>query len=345
VSSRRAAKRRLRIVTDVASLHMLDSTADESVLASDPQSDSDSLFDADSLLDDVSSPGSISLDDTAATSELLKSSCMAILRDADVPAQRTAPPIPGLFFDPALLLPEDLAEDVMWTCIRTYFQHSGADQVMLFERTPPDPLSLPSEEASPVSAGSGLPPILLTLLATLASLLEPLLPASTHALLFPPPSSAPTLARQAILNLYWPGDGITPHVDLLDRYGDGIIGVSFGSGCVMRFDKLRGAELAEDVGAAVDVYEPGKGSAEGRDRWDLYLPARSVVVMSADARYRWTHGIEKRMDDLVDDPPESLDTGRCCQSLPRGVRLSVTFRWLLPGADVVGEPEPVQDAR
>ncbi|KAH9939964.1 hypothetical protein B0H21DRAFT_780430 [Amylocystis lapponica] len=198
----------------------------------------------------------------------------------------------------------------MWTCIRTYFQHSTANQVMLFERAP----------ILPAVSSSSLPPVLTDLLGTLADLLRPLLPSHTHALLFPPPDAS-TRARQAILNLYWPGEGITPHVDLLDRFGDGIVGVSLGSGCVMRFDRVAG---------------DGMHGAEERGRWDVYLPQGSVLVMSEEARYGWTHGIEKRMEDLVEDSGESERAAESCSWVERDVRLSITFRWLLPGADIVG---------
>ncbi|EPT00809.1 hypothetical protein FOMPIDRAFT_46959 [Fomitopsis schrenkii] len=236
--------------------------------------------------------------------------------DADVPsgpASRGAPRIPGLFFDPALRLPDDLADEVMSTCMQMYFRAPGVDQVMLFER-----------------AGSGsansLPSVLTTLLSTLSTLLRPILPPDKYALLFPP---APTpFARQAILNIYWPGDGITPHVDLLDRYGDGIIGVSFGSGCVMRFAKVlkgRGDEPASQRAEEL--------ASKASERCGVYLPPGSVIVMTEEARYAWTHGIEMRMEDLV----ESEDKTGSPVLLERGVRLSVTFRWLLPGADVVGD--------
>ncbi|KAH9833814.1 uncharacterized protein C8Q71DRAFT_712443 [Rhodofomes roseus] len=227
-------------------------------------------------------------------------SSLTTLNSADWPcvatvlASRSAPSIPGLFFDPASRLPEEFAEDVMSTCIQMYFRSPDVDQVMLFER---------SGEPTQPGSGSGLPPILSSLLSSLSTLLRPLLPPEKHELLFPAPPTP--YARQAILNLYWPGDGITPHVDLLDRYGDGIIG--------------RTEEIA---------------SGEG-DGCGVYLPPGSAIVMTEEARYGWTHGIEKCMEDLV----ESEDGKGPSVVLSRDVRLSVTFRWLLPGADVVGEPD------
>ncbi|KAI0355475.1 hypothetical protein OH77DRAFT_1374776, partial [Trametes cingulata] len=217
-------------------------------------------------------------------------------------ARRTAPPVPGLYFDPSILIPEALADDLMWTCIRTYFREGSANQVMLFERPP-----APGDAQQGVPRPSGLPTCLANLLSLLDDLLHPGLPPDTHELLFSPsPRShtGPPRARQAIINLYWPGEGITPHVDLLDRYGDGIIGASPES----------------------------EAAPKTTDDCALYLPKGSVLVMMKEARYEWTHGIEKRFDDLVEEFPGS-PSGIL---LERDVRLSITFRWLLPGADVVG---------
>ena len=230
-------------------------------------------------------------------------------------ALRRAPPIPGLFFDPAVAIPKELAESVMSFCMQTYFNSAACNQVMLFGRFAP-----------PSTSTSGLPDILLDLLNHLSSSLKFTLPPETYELLFP---VRPIMARQAIINLYKPGEGITSHVDLLNRYGDGVIGVSFGSGCVMHFDKVQSTNMGQDT------------------RWDVYLPERSVVVLSTEARYAWKHGIEERKRDPVLNLSAAFD-GSCALALPahdqaawtwmeRGVRMSVTYRWLLPGADVVGD--------
>ena len=258
------------------------------------------------------------------------------IMDISLPATRSAPPIPGLFFDSSLLLPQELADSVSSYCLDTYFKSPGVNQVMLFARFLPPPSSAselsPTIDCNLINANAGLPDILLGLLETISTLLQPLLPPQTYDLLFP---VNPTSARQAIINLYQPGEGITPHIDLLGRYGDGIIGVSLSSSCIMRFDRA----------------EPGQSEDE-RTRWDLYLPERSIVILSREARYDWTHGIDKKKRDFVSPPTinntdqvtSSLDTNSPNTSLrtsngtwiDRGTRLSITFRWLLPGADVVG---------
>lgn len=219
-------------------------------------------------------------------------------KDDAIVALRTLPPIPGLYFDPDVRLPQELADLVTAFCMKTYFTSPLDNQVMLFGR-------FPSSDNDTTST-SGFPTVLLDLLDAVSESLRPVLPPKTYALLFP---SVPTRARQAIINLYQPGEGITPHVDLLGRYGDGIMGISFSSGSVMRFDEAE---------------------APNR-RWDAYLPERSIIVMTEDARYKWTHGIEKKKKDLV------LSGAEGSAWIERGTRMSVTFRWLLPGADVVGE--------
>jgi hypothetical protein len=257
------------------------------------------------------------------------------------PAMTTAPPIPGLYFIPSLKIPLNLADSVTSFCLSTYFKNPDINQIMLFTRFTPE---------SP----SSLPPILLDLLCTLSYLLKPYIPDQIHNLLFP---DAPTQARQVILNLYTPGEGISPHVDLLNRFGDGIIGVSLGSGCVMQFARSSGVEsgdngptrtsfLDEPVRSPVLTTNCSSDEMEN-DNFDLYLPERSILILSSDARYKWTHGIEKRKSDFIAQPSfhcraspnstgPSTSNGHC---IDRGIRLSVTFRWLLPGADVVGDED------
>ena len=213
-------------------------------------------------------------------------------------ASQNAVPITGLYFNPHILIPDELADSLYKETMSTYFnERNNINQIMLFER------------GSAGFSSSGLPKYLQSLLETLAELLEPNLPAEVFKLLFP---SEFTKARQAIINLYRPGEGISPHIDLLQRFDDGIIGVSLQSGCVMKFAKK-----------------------ESGQTHSLYLPPRSIIVLTGEARYIWTHGIDGVEYDFVKMP----DKTEVCR-LDRQMRLSITFRWLLPGADVVGEENP-----
>ncbi|TFK69431.1 hypothetical protein BDN72DRAFT_796560 [Pluteus cervinus] len=289
-----------------------------------PQDDDDDLSSNSSLPSILSEPDSLFDEDDIAPKSP-PSETQPSIDVAPTPALVTAPPIPGLFFDPTLLLPQELADSTMIFCLDTYFVDKAANQVMLFGRPPviADDLS-----STPVDANVGLPSKLVDLLDFLSAFLQPSLPKETYELLFP---KEPTCSRQAIINLYHPGEGISPHVDLLKRYGDGIIGVSFGSSCVMQFAK---------------VDSSGGDDKSDREQWGLYLPGRSVIVLSEEARYQWTHGIERKTLDYVvsGDPQATVDQGEGGDGFAvangqwkeRGVRVSITFRWMLPGADVVG---------
>jgi len=209
------------------------------------------------------------------------------------PAWRITPPVPGLHYNlDHLRIPFELGTDLLDSIKGHGYFSSGSNQVMLFGRAS--------------SRSGGLPSFLNTLLEELAGILRPHVPPSTYNLLFP---SVSYQSRQATLNRYEPGEGITPHVDLLKRFGDGIIGVSLGAGCAMDFKEV-----------------------EGDARWSIWLPPLSIIVLEGDARYRWTHGIERVRKDWVskggsDDEGEWID---------RGLRTSITLRWFLPGADIVG---------
>lgn len=156
---------------------------------------------------------------------------------------------------------------------------------MLFTRPPPHRPSLPTYATQ--------------LIDQIQTLLRPLLDKETHLTAF-----NQQLARQVILNLYPAGEGISAHIDLPNRYADGIVGVSLLGGCVMTFRR-------------------------GEERRDVYLPERTVYVMTGEARWEWSHGIEGRMEDLVRGEDGQVETRL------RSTRVSVTFRWMKEGADML----------
>ena len=220
-----------------------------------------------------------------------------------------APSIPGLHFDPNVLLDQSYADELARTVI-PYFQ-GDSNQVMLFGRAASHDGELPG----------GLPIFVSDLITRLSNLLRDRLPESTHSLLFPAmPSDHIYPTRQVILNLYRPGEGITPHVDLLQRFGDGILGVSLLSGTAMSLTPASSSELWDD-----------DNEDEPTTTHQIYLPARSIIVLEKEARYHWKHGIHARKQDFVESGEAAGNIWR-----DRHVRVSITIRWLLPGADVVG---------
>ncbi|CAG9576310.1 conserved hypothetical protein [Leishmania major strain Friedlin] len=92
--------------------------------------------------------------------------------------------------------------------------------------------------------------------------------------------------------------GIAAHVDAHNAFGDAVFIVSLGSYTVMEFSRWDApAEVAAPVG--------------------VYLAPRSLVVITGEARYGWTHCIsEKRTDTLSELLP----------TFSRGDRMSLTWR-------------------
>lgn len=98
---------------------------------------------------------------------------------------------------------------------------------------------------------------------------------------------------QAIVNEYLPGQGISAHVDCVPCFSDTIASLSLGSGAVMQFTNRQ-------------------------EKYDLYLEPRSLIILSGEARYKWTHAILARKSDVVDG-----------FKIERGRRVSLTFRTVI----------------
>ncbi|KAF6215011.1 hypothetical protein GE061_009759 [Apolygus lucorum] len=100
---------------------------------------------------------------------------------------------------------------------------------------------------------------------------------------------------QLTVNQYFPGQGIPPHVDTHSAFEDPILSLSLLSDYVMEFRRET-------------------------QHWCVCLPRRSLLVMSGESRYAWTHGISSRKSDIV------VDADGCLTTKERGTRVSFTFR-------------------
>lgn len=113
----------------------------------------------------------------------------------------------------------------------------------------------------------------------------------------------PELPDQLIVNEYRGDQGIGRHRDSL-CFADGIATVSLLESWKMVFRRLDGREAART----------------------LRLERGSVAVLAGEARYDWTHEIPKRWSE----PSAAGPGGRRGGRTPRGRRLSLTFRRVLP---------------
>lgn len=107
---------------------------------------------------------------------------------------------------------------------------------------------------------------------------------------------------QLIANMYQPGEGICPHVDLM-RFEDGIAIVSLESSCVMHFSRVENKTCkTQDPPHKVPV---------------LLTPG-CLILMWGEARYLWKHEINRKPGFQIWENQE-IDQKR---------RISVTLRKL-----------------
>lgn len=101
---------------------------------------------------------------------------------------------------------------------------------------------------------------------------------------------------QLTINQYQPGQGIPPHVDTTSAFEDGLMSLSLGSQVNMEFHHPDGLELS------------------------VLLPPNSLLIMTGESRYFWSHGITPKKHDIVPAAGGGLTLSK------RGVRTSFTFR-------------------
>lgn len=97
---------------------------------------------------------------------------------------------------------------------------------------------------------------------------------------------------QVIVNEYLPGQGISAHVDCEPCFGPVIASLSLGGSAEMIFAKRSGGE-----------------------RKSIILEPQSLLILSDEARYDWTHEIPARKSDVIESVRQ-----------PRTRRVSLTFR-------------------
>ncbi|XP_069131327.1 alkylated DNA repair protein alkB homolog 8-like isoform X2 [Argopecten irradians] len=128
---------------------------------------------------------------------------------------------------------------------------------------------------------------------------------------------------QVTVNKYQPGQGIPPHVDTPAAFEDGIMSLSLGSQVLMDFRHPNGKHLT------------------------VLLPPNSLLIMTGESRYLWSHGITPRKSDIIPTADGRLTL------IHRSTRTSYTFRKIIPPRDRInrhipfstGQPNPTKLAQ
>ncbi|XP_050416863.1 alkylated DNA repair protein alkB homolog 8 isoform X2 [Patella vulgata] len=103
---------------------------------------------------------------------------------------------------------------------------------------------------------------------------------------------------QLTISQYPPGQGMLSHVDTVGDFEDGIMLLSLGSQVLMEFHHPKGEHLS------------------------LVLPPRSLLVMTGESTYRWSHGITPQKTDIINSADGQFKVAK------RGIQTSFTFRKL-----------------
>ncbi|CAG8501896.1 6873_t:CDS:2 [Acaulospora colombiana] len=103
--------------------------------------------------------------------------------------------------------------------------------------------------------------------------------------------------EQLTVQCYPVGTGIPPHIDCHSSFGEYIVALSLGSPVIMEFKDVKSGNVV-----------------------NIDLPNRSLLVLSGEARYAWSHSIRARKSD-------QLESG---QVRRRGQRVSLTLRTINP---------------
>ncbi|KAF9280630.1 hypothetical protein BGZ68_007112 [Mortierella alpina] len=136
-------------------------------------------------------------------------------------------------------------------------------------------------------------------------------------------TSRTPLFDQSIMNLYRPGDGIKPHVDLA-RFEDGIVVVSLLSAINMDFYRALSPMSPQDPPEG--AYQPYVSNEPPRQPdYTVRLEPGSVITMEGPSRYEWEHGIQEALEDLVSG-----------ERIKRKIRVSITLRRMRLAAWNVG---------
>lgn len=107
---------------------------------------------------------------------------------------------------------------------------------------------------------------------------------------------------QLTVNEYQPGVGIASHCDAHSAFEDGVCGLTLGSGIVMEFRRPRpdsGGKVS--VGRHHRLAPPPPESQDGESivQKNVWLPSRSLFILTGEARYAWQHGIAWRKTDCL----------------------------------------------
>ncbi|CAL5188342.1 unnamed protein product [Lathyrus oleraceus] len=158
-------------------------------------------------------------------------------------------------------------------------------------------------------------------LGELPSFLSPILERISSCPTFKNVDPDSIVLDQLTVNEYPPGVGLSPHIDTHSAFEDLIFSLSLAGPCIMEFRRYEDGDWRPRVASSTvtKVESPEDGS--NCIKRAIYLPPRSLLLLSGEARYAWHHYIPHHKIDKVN--------GRVIRRASR--RVSFTIRKVRAG--------------
>nr|GMD29061.1 alkylated DNA repair protein alkB homolog 8 [Ipomoea batatas] len=106
---------------------------------------------------------------------------------------------------------------------------------------------------------------------------------------------------QLTVNEYPPGVGLSPHIDTHSAFEEPIFSLSLAGPCVMEFRKYSTGVWPTNSESICDGEIQNSDKTSNFLRRAIYLPPRSMLLLSGEARYAWHHYIPHHKVDIVKD--------------------------------------------
>ncbi|PPD69670.1 hypothetical protein GOBAR_DD33449 [Gossypium barbadense] len=106
---------------------------------------------------------------------------------------------------------------------------------------------------------------------------------------------------QLTVNEYPPGVGLSPHIDTHSAFEGLIFSLSLAGPCIMEFRRYTAGSWAPKTASISDTEVENPNSCSEVSRKAIYLPPRSMLLLSGEARCAWHHYIPHHKIDKVNE--------------------------------------------
>ncbi|KAK4268206.1 hypothetical protein QN277_024892 [Acacia crassicarpa] len=114
-------------------------------------------------------------------------------------------------------------------------------------------------------------------------------------------NAANVVLDQLTVNEYPPGVGLSPHIDTHSAFEDLIFSLSLAGPCIMEFRRYANGDCLPRVASGTVTKVESPDDDQNFIRKAIYLPPRSMLLMSGEARYAWHHYIPHHKIDKVNE--------------------------------------------